>query len=63
MDTNEQKKIEEARLKAERRTGKYLSFLLDGEECGMNIISESFSYSLSCWQPQKTCFNWRGLTH
>ncbi len=38
MDTNEQKKIEEARLKAERRTGKYLSFLLDGEECGMNII-------------------------
>ena len=39
MDTNEQKKIEEARLKAERRTGKYLSFLLDGEECGMNIIT------------------------
>ncbi len=39
MDTNEQKKIEEARLEAERKIGKYLIFLLDGEECGMNIIT------------------------
>jgi len=38
IDITEDKKIEEARLRAERLTGKYLIFSLAGEEYGFNIF-------------------------
>lgn len=38
LDITEEKKLEEARLKAEKLTGKYLTFNLDGEDFGIGIL-------------------------
>ena len=39
VDINEQKRIEEAHLKSEQRTGKYLTFSMADEDYGIGILS------------------------